>query len=219
MNRIFFDTWFHLLVRLVMIIYFKLFYNITIKGRMRIPLEGPVIIAPNHVSFYDPPLTGLPVPRVTYFMSKLKYMKSGFMKFLLEWLRAFPISGEKDRKAYANMLRVLKDEKALVVFPEGTRSATGKMLPIQSGVPRMALKTGATIVPMSICGTYEAWPPGRKLPILFKKIILKFHEPIPVEVCTDKDEMNERIEELREKLGSVLGRRMRAWEVIQNRKK
>ena len=211
----FYDTPFHIVTRFVLWCYFKVFYGIKISGRKNIPLTGAVLIAPNHQSFYDAPLVGFAVPRRIYFMSKKKYMDVPLLGLLMRILRAFPIENQNDRKAYANILKTLESGKCLTIYPEGERTRTGDLEPIQPGVPRMALKTGATIVPMSILGAYEVWPHSQKFPSFFKKIVLKYHRPIMVEACHDKQQLKIQMEEIRQELERVLSRRVRAWQRLK----
>lgn len=196
-------------MRLLLFSYFRICHGVVIRGVRNIPLEGPVLIAPNHTSFYDSQLTGFAVPRPIYFMAHAKYFK-WCLGWLISSLRGYPIE-IGSRRAYATMLRLLEEGRCLVIYPEGTRSKTGEVGPLQDGVARMALTTGATIVPMTIVGAHDAWPPRQKFPKFCRRIVIKYHKPILLEKVENKTELKRRIPEINEQLNKILTTRVRAW--------
>ena len=136
---------------------FRNLFGMKWDGVENIPREGPVIIAPNHRSNYDPPLVGSVIPRkdVFYFAKKGLFVNPLIGTFLSR-IHAFPVDTEGiDVGAIKISLRILKEGKALVLFPEGTRSKTGEFLPAKPGVGYLSIKTGAPVVPTFIRGTHE----------------------------------------------------------------
>jgi 1-acyl-sn-glycerol-3-phosphate acyltransferase len=125
-----------------------------IQGLENMPLDGPVILAINHVSFWDPVVAACSLPRQVSFMAKEELFKLPFVKWLLTALGAFPVKrGQGDMNAIRQSLAILKNGRVLGLFPEGTRSKTGE---IQKGMPGMVLlmeKGKATVIPIRVSGT------------------------------------------------------------------
>ena len=133
---------------------FKLFLRLEIYGRENIPDEGPVVIASNHLSLLDPPVLGASATRKVHFMAKSELFKPAWFGTLIRKLGAFPVKrGEMDREAIKTGLTILKENKVLAVFPEGTRSKTGEIGEFKGGAFKVAQKTGAPIIPVAIDGT------------------------------------------------------------------
>ena len=204
--------------RIFYLMYFKLMHGFKASGIKNIPLEGPVLLAPNHQSFYDAPLVAIRAPRLVTFMALKKYCDSKIYGWYIKNTGTFPIDGANDRLAYRNMLTTLTSGNCLTVYPEGSRSADGELGELQTGPARMALNTGTPIVPVSIIGAYEAWPRTNSFPIFFQKIVVKYHKPIPCEAVKDKKELRQRIVEVNEQLERTLSRRLAAWKRLKARK-
>ena len=122
------------------------------EGLENIPPEGPVLIVANHQFYGDPVLMGLATKRVMHFLGKEELIKdSKFKSWFFRHLNVIPLDREGvDRKAIKAAINVLRDGGVLGVFPEGTRSRDGKMLPFKSGVCFIASQAPCTIVPMGI---------------------------------------------------------------------
>lgn len=134
-------------------------------GKEHIPESGPIIICSNHISNFDPPIVGGATKRDIHFLAKEELFEKKWLNKLLTNLNAFPIKrGMKDRQALRHALTLLKDGKALGLFPEGTRSKTGQLREGLSGIGFFALRSDAIVVPCVIIGPYKI---GRKLKIVF----------------------------------------------------
>ena len=134
-----------------------------IEGAEHIPKEGPVIIAPNHVSMVDPPLIALAVPRTVKIMAKNELFRVPVLGPLIAHLGAFPVHrGMPDRTALRRAIELLDQGWPVVIFPEGTRGDGKTLGPLEKGVLLIASKTGAPIVPTYISGTYHMLPRGAK---------------------------------------------------------
>jgi 1-acyl-sn-glycerol-3-phosphate acyltransferase len=120
-----------------------------------IPKKGGIIIAGNHISDWDPPFVGAAIPRGVHFMAKSELFATPLSAFLLSALGAFPVyrQASVNSDALRTAAQVIKDGKALVIFPEGTRSKTGKMLPAKAGVGYIAHAAGVPVFPFYISGT------------------------------------------------------------------
>ncbi|MCC5876672.1 MAG: 1-acyl-sn-glycerol-3-phosphate acyltransferase [Candidatus Sumerlaeia bacterium] len=172
----------------------KTFYGFKVTGMDRCPTEGPVIIAPNHTCFLDPPVVTCSMRRPVHYIAGAWLFKAPLFGGLIRRLGAVPVDLGKssDKAAYEASLRLLQRGRLVCLYPEGTRTYDGKLAPLKPGVGRLAVATGAPIVPLTIHGGYAAWPRSRKFPKIFKKITSEVHEPIwPGEVSTGPEKRQE----------------------------
>jgi 1-acyl-sn-glycerol-3-phosphate acyltransferase len=153
-------------------------FRIRFEGAEHVPRTGPVIITPNHVTFMDPILVTIPIRRALHYMALEPFFRVRGLGALMRWARAFPIQeGEPDNPAVRRALRVLRQGEALVIFPEGGRSPDGRLQAFRTGAFRLALATGAPVVPVTIVGAFEAWPVQRRLPRP-GRIAITYHAPL-----------------------------------------
>ncbi|MGH2556328.1 MAG: 1-acyl-sn-glycerol-3-phosphate acyltransferase [Actinomycetota bacterium] len=151
-----------------------------VTGAEHVPSTGPVILAANHRSFWDIPVHVLASPRPIVFMAKQELYKGPVTGWLWRSLGGFPVRRETaDIRAIDTALALLERGEVVGVYPEGTRSRTGEMLPFLKGAAWLALRTGAPIVPCGLMGTErkERGQPGR----LRRKVRVTFGPPIQVE--------------------------------------
>ncbi len=156
------------------------------EGTENVPREGPAIIASNHLSFSDHFFGPLPLPRKVAFLAKAEYFTSRGPKGLLS--RAFfsgvgqiPLDrsgGKASERALSTGLRVLAAGKLLGIYPEGTRSPDGRLYRGKTGVARLALESGAPVVPCAMLGTFELMPSGKLLPRLRFRPGVRFGQPL-----------------------------------------
>jgi len=158
----------------------RLLFRIEFFGVENVPETGPVILAPNHVSYADPFWVTIPVRRRLHYMAWDQVLKIPLIGGFLRFLGAFPVRIDRfDRGALHDSREVLGSGKALVIFPEGGRSVDGFLQPFKPGVARMALAIGTKIVPVTINGAFSAWPPHHLLPRPAKTTVT-YHPPITV---------------------------------------
>ena len=144
-------------------------------GQENIPKKGGALIACNHVGVCDPFLVGCASPREFYYLAKKELFGNPLFAWLIRKLNAIPISrGAFDRKGLGCTLEILKAGKALVAFPEGTRSKDGELKEFKLGVAKLALEAGVPIVPAYL-NYSRNW-----LRAFFqrRKIIVKFGSPL-----------------------------------------
>jgi 1-acyl-sn-glycerol-3-phosphate acyltransferase len=153
-------------------------FRMRIDGADHIPAEGPAIVAPNHKSFYDSFFLALATPRHLRFMAKTELI-DGLAGGLLVRLGAFPVRrGEADEEALETARTVLHQGGLLALFPEGTRIRDPDQLgEPRRGAGRLALETGAPIVPAAITGTDGLFLGPVPKP---RKVQIAFSQPIPV---------------------------------------
>lgn len=159
---------------------FRLFYRCRIYGTKN-PYRGAAIIAPNHVSFLDPPLISAMWPEETHFLARATLFDTAFMGWLLPKLHSHPVTGSsQDIPSMRMICQLLKEGKKVVIFPEGNRSEDGQLQPIKLGMSMLALRMECPIIPVYIHGTYEAWPKHSKWPKVGSEIGCVFGRPISV---------------------------------------
>jgi 1-acyl-sn-glycerol-3-phosphate acyltransferase len=144
-------------VRVVLGAAIQVYFSLERNGRKNIPKKGPVILASNHRSFLDPFVVGCLVRRPVYFVAKKELFEKRWQGWILNRLGAFPVKrGESDEESMATARGVLERGGALVIFPEGTRHRNGPLGRPKRGVGRLALETGAPVVPVAVMGTDRA---------------------------------------------------------------
>lgn len=133
--------------------------RLKVRGRGHVPLSGPVILAANHRSMLDIPLLVLASPRRVYFMAKSGLFERPFLAWSFHELGGFPVRRDlADMRALETARAILERGDALGIYPEGTRSRSGEMLPFLGGAAWLALRTGAPIVPCGMAGTAGPLP-------------------------------------------------------------
>ncbi len=158
---------------------FKILFAVEHHGLENVPKEGAVILAGNHPSYLDPLLVALPIRRTIRYMAWDALFKVPLLGFIIRSLGAFPVDIRKGKgeSAFQEACRVLHNGDALGIFPEGQRSAQGPMGELKTGTARLAIETGAPIVPITIGGAFRAWPKFKFLPKP-ARIIVRYHKPI-----------------------------------------
>lgn len=142
------------LVRAILQPLFHVYFRVSRMGREHIPQSGPVILAANHRSFLDPFVIGVLVRRPIYYVAKQELFARRWQAWLLNALGAFPLDrGASDAEMLATARAVLERGDCLVIFPEGTRVRPGSLGQPRRGVGRLALETGAPVVPVAVIGT------------------------------------------------------------------
>ncbi len=154
---------------------------VRVYGAEYLPPSGPVIVAANHISFFDTVALMLSVPRKTFFVGKAEYMDSWTTRRLFPALGLIPIDRAAARQAMT-ALGVAADALAkghvLGIYPEGTRSRDGLLHRGHTGVAQLALMTGAMIVPVGLVGTDRIQPIGKRVPRPYRGAEIHFGPPL-----------------------------------------
>ncbi|MFG2543959.1 lysophospholipid acyltransferase family protein [Streptomyces sp. NPDC048594] len=163
----------------------RLVFRPRIEGLDHVPASGAAIVAGNHLSFSDHFLMPAVLRRRITFLAKAEYftgpgLKGRLTAFFFRSAGQIPVdrSGkEAGQAAIREGLGVLGKDELLGIYPEGTRSHDGRLYKGKVGVAVMALRAGVPVVPCAMIGTFEAQPPGRKIPKVHP-VVIRFGEPL-----------------------------------------
>ncbi|HEX5308799.1 MAG TPA: lysophospholipid acyltransferase family protein [Solirubrobacteraceae bacterium] len=159
-------------VRLLLVPFFRLYFRLEGVGAEHVPCDGPAILAANHRSFLDPFVIGVLARRPVYYMAKRELFEHPLQAWLLSSLGAFPVDrGTGDEQAMKTALALLHRGECVVIFPEGTRIRRGPLAAPRRGVGRLALQSGARVVPIAVIGTDQVRRGWRIRP---RKVRLRF---------------------------------------------
>ncbi len=167
--------------RLVRWFIFPLLGGLEVHGVENVPAAGGAVIAPNHVSYLDPPFLSGFLPRRAYFMAKRELFEVPVLGWVLHRNCVFPVErGAPDRAALRHGVEILRQGQLLVIFPEGTRSSDGRIGPGELGCALVAGRAGVPIIPCAMVGsdrilTRHARMLGRS------RLYCAFGEPVTVE--------------------------------------
>ncbi len=163
----------------------RLVFRPRVEGSENVPLEGPAILASNHLSYADWLFMPLTLPRRVTFVAKAEYfngsgIKGWLQKSFFSGSGQVPIdrsSGNAAEGALLSAKRILGGGELFGIYPEGTRSHDGKLYRGKTGVARLALETGVPVVPVAVVGTDVVAPPGKKFGS-FTRPVVRFGKPL-----------------------------------------
>ena len=153
------------ILKVPVVLLMRWWFRLRVTGVEHVPPTGPALIVSNHQSILDPPVVGGSTPRQIYFLAKAELFRIPVFGRLIRALHARPVRREgSDPRALKTAARLLEEGKALLVFPEGTRSLDGRLGLAKPGVGMLAVMSGAPVVPAYVSGTLEALPKGAVRP-------------------------------------------------------
>lgn len=193
--------------------------TVKIFGRMKshnsenVPRKGGVILAPNHVSFIDPPAVGSGINfRSVHFMAKIELFKIPVLGFLIRAVGAFPVKQHTaDRAAIRQALDYLKKGELVCIFPEGTRSPDGKLTEAQPGLGMVALKARVPVVPAALIGT-DKMLPRHSIFFHFAKVRIVYGKPLTFDDLYDKGMDREAIAQVGDRVMAAIRELQEKWD-------
>jgi len=198
MDRAADNPWTDRIARALFFPYFAVMHRFRWYGAENIPRSGPAILAANHQSWYDPVLIGVAASRRVVFLGWDYFCNMPVLGTLMRLAGTIPVDlDEPEPTALARMARVLEQGRLCGIFPEGGRTQDGLFERPKEGAATLALRTGAPLIPVTICGAYRAWGRGRALPQP-TPIALRFGAPLHVHRDADgtRADLHERRREV-----------------------
>lgn len=170
----------YLTVRGIFIGVAKILFRFESHGSEYIPASGSAIIASNHASYLDPPFIGMAATRPIFYFAKAELFRSLFGA-MLRFVNAVPVNRDQlDLKTLKTILDILNRGDVIVMFPEGTRSATGELQPAKSGIGMIAYHARVPVIPAYISGSHEVLPKNAK-GLRLKKCTVRFGPPLDLQ--------------------------------------
>ncbi|MFI0166121.1 lysophospholipid acyltransferase family protein [Streptomyces sp. NPDC017095] len=163
----------------------RLMFRFQVEGAERIPGDGPVILAGNHLTFIDSVLLPLATKRQVHFIGKDEYVtgkgvKGRLMAWFFTGVGMVPVDRDGANGGVAALMtgrRILEEGRVFGIYPEGTRSPDGRLYRGRTGIARLTLMTGAPVVPFAMIGTDKLQPSGRGIPRP-GRVTIRFGEPM-----------------------------------------
>lgn len=158
-----------------------LLYRHRAYGSRRVPESGAVLLVANHQSYLDPPAIGVGVGhRHLDFVARLGLFGGRVLAWLLTQFNSLPIREQGgDTGAIKEILRRLQDGRAVLIFPEGTRTIDGSMSEFKRGVAVLVKRSACPVIPIAVEGCFDAWPRQRTWPWLYgRRVAVAFGQPI-----------------------------------------
>jgi long-chain acyl-CoA synthetase len=160
----------------------RIYFRFKTEGAENIP-AGPIILAPNHQSFFDGLFVAASLKnkifKSTYFYAKEKHVRNGWVKFIANRHNVVVMDINKDLKSsLQKMAEILRKGKNIIIFPEGTRTRDGRLGDFKKTFAILSRELNVPVIPVAIKGAFEALPKGSRFPRPFKKINIKFYQPV-----------------------------------------
>jgi len=160
-------------------------FSMRVTGSSNVPRTGPVMVIANHGSFLDPYFVGVAVRRHLVFLARKTLFNNWLFGKFISSFNAVPIDQEGvGKEGIKTILAQLRAQKAVVVFPEGERTFTGKMQPLRPGIHLLIRRAECMVVPVGVAGAFEAYPRHRMFPTLAPLFMPAM--PGTVAVCVGK---------------------------------
>ena len=168
----------------------------SVRGAENVPKTGGFILAPNHISYLDPPVAAGAIFRQVHFMAKEELFKPRVLGFILRASGTFPVRrGTADRSAIRKAIGLLQAGKVVGIFPEGTRSEDGNLQQPEQGLGLLVLKAKVTVLPMAIIGTDQVLRRGSAV-LHFGKIKVNIGKPLDFSDLYDRESDRAAIAEI-----------------------
>jgi len=188
--------WTYTFVRILVSLPTLLIYRVRAIGVENVPRSGALILAPNHFSQMDHFFVGLYLRRKVRFMAKSQMFGPPVLTYIYKHGGVFPVRrGHRDEESFKTAFAILDQDEMLLVYAEGGRSRSGRLGEVKPGIGRIALESGAPVVPVAIQGSERV---RRWKRLRFPRVTVQFGEPLsfPVEAAPSHDRQLEVSEEI-----------------------
>ena len=156
----------------------RLLFQYRAVGVDNVPREGGILIAANHASYLDIPILGCGLPRRAAYLGRQDLFPMPGLRWICGWLGWIPIRMSRlDREGFGKAIGLIKEGKAVVIYPEGRRSQTGELGPGRPGIGVIVAETGCPVLPVYLKGTHDVLPPDAKW-VRLRPITVIFGKPI-----------------------------------------
>jgi 1-acyl-sn-glycerol-3-phosphate acyltransferase len=175
------------------------------EGLEHVPTTGPAILCSNHVSFVDPVVVAILVPRPVFYLGKSEYFGPWWGWFFVR-LGVIPVVRRGGAEGESSLERgrdVLDAGALLGIYPEGTRSPDGRLYRGKTGTARLAIRTGAPVIPIGVIGTREVMPPSSLVPRP-GRVEVRFGEPLDFSYLHGRDNDHRALREATDRLMSAI---------------
>jgi 1-acyl-sn-glycerol-3-phosphate acyltransferase len=191
----------------------KALFRLRVTGAGNVPRRGGVLICSNHLSHLDPPLVGTAAPRMVYHMAKRELFKVPPLGWWMRLIGTIMVHRGQGRQAIADAVEYLRQGRAVIIFPEGTRSKSGVLMKGHSGAIVIAIGADVPLLPTVIIGSEKAMTKGSKA-IKPVPISVRFGEPYKIEYSGDrtqipKDVLEGELRVLMDRIEALLPEKMR----------
>ncbi|MEX1163321.1 MAG: lysophospholipid acyltransferase family protein [Nitriliruptor sp.] len=167
------------LVRLSLRPVFRAWLRLGVEGAHHVPTDGATLLASTHQSHADSVAIAVALERPIHFLGDLRLVSVPVLGPLLPRIGMVPLRrGDADAAALHVLTDLLDDDRAVAVYPEGSRSRDGRVHRLRSGVARLAAASGAPVVPTAVVGIFEVWPIGSRPKLRGGRVTVRFGEPL-----------------------------------------
>lgn len=207
-------TWVYVIVWWFSNLIFRTVFRARYFNAERVPKDGPVILASNHASYMDPPFVGSGIRRPVNYLARDTLFHYRLTNFFLKRLLCVPVDREGAGAAgLKGIFDRLSAGGVILLFPEGTRSSDGKLLPARAGVGLTVIKSEAPVIPIRIFGSYEAYNRRMLIPRP-RRVMVKYGKPLDIadlraEVKTCS---KQRVKEIYQEVANRIMREIEAME-------
>ncbi|MGI8980221.1 MAG: lysophospholipid acyltransferase family protein [Pirellulaceae bacterium] len=164
------------------------FYRLRCEGREHWPATGGGLVCSNHQSFFDPPLIGMTCPRQMSYLTRDTLFKVPVLSQVMTFLGTIPIDREgSGLSGLKETLKRLRAGELVLIFPEGTRTYDGELLPLKPGFCAVARRSRVPLIPVGMDGAYQAWPRTALLPQVGRLAVVIGRPISPAEVESMSD--------------------------------
>lgn len=165
------------------------FYRLRCEGREHWPADGGGLVCSNHQSYFDPPLVGMTCPRQMSYLTRDTLLKVPVLSQVMNFLGTIPIDREgSGLSGLKETLKRLRAGELVLIFPEGTRTHDGELLPLKPGFCALARRSRVPLIPVCMDGAYHAWPRTAFLPQVGRLAVVIGRPISPAEVESMSDE-------------------------------